>query len=231
MMQVRKAAQRGSAGFDWLDTRYSFSFADYFDPAHMGFRSLRVMNEDRVAPGRGFPMHGHRDMEILTYVLAGRLEHRDSLGNGSVIPAGALQRMTAGTGILHSEYNPSDTEPVHLYQIWIRPEREGLQPGYQELAAAANPASGLRLVAARDGRQGSLTIHQDADVYLAALSGDETITQPLRSGRHAWLQVLRGSVAVHGTHLGAGDGVAISQEPSLEIVGDGPAEVMLFDLS
>lgn len=231
MIQVRKARQRGRAHYDWLDTQYSFSFADYFDPAHMGFRALRVMNEDRIDAGRGFPTHPHRDMEILTYVLSGSLEHRDSLGNGSVIRAGDLQRMTAGTGIQHSEYNPSRTDPVHLYQIWLLPRERGLKPGYEELPAAERPQAGWQLVAAGDGRNGALTIHQDADVHLGRLAAGETHVHALAPGRHAWLQVVRGQVRSHGSVLDAGDGLAVSDDNGVDVAALSDAEVLLFDLA
>jgi quercetin 2,3-dioxygenase len=232
MIQVRKAAQRGRFDHGWLDTYYTFSFADYYDPAHMGFRSLRVINDDRVQPGQGFGMHGHRDMEIVTYVLDGALAHRDSMGNGSIIRAGELQRMTAGTGVRHSEFNPSDTEWVHLYQIWLLPERKGLQPSYEQKAFAEEVRRGsLRLVASPTGEHGSLTIRQDARLYLSTLQAGETVAQVLKPGRHAWLQVLRGRVTLGVQPLAAGDGAAVSDEERLEIIGHNDAEVMLFDLA
>jgi quercetin 2,3-dioxygenase len=232
MIQIRKANARGHADHGWLDTWHTFSFADYFDPEHMGFRSLRVINEDRVAPGQGFGMHGHRDMEIVTCVLSGELEHRDSLGNGSVIRPGELQRMTAGTGVLHSEANPSATEPVHLYQIWLLPERKGLTPGYEQKTFPDEQKQGRwRLVASRDGHDGSLTIHQDAALYLASLGGGEELSRELKPGRHLWLQVLRGAVTLNGQSLVAGDGAAVSDEKAVAIRGNGEVEVMLFDLA
>src|ERR1700730_2384795 len=210
MIQVRKAAERGHFDHGWLDTYHTFSFGDYFDPAHMGFSSLRVINDDRVQPGQGFGMHGHRDMEIVTYVLAGALDHTDSIGNGSIIHAGELQRMTAGTGVRHSEFNPSDKEGVHLYQIWLLPERKGLKPSYEQLAVGEEEKRGrFRLVASPDGVDGSLTIHQDARLYLASLSPGEGVAHEIDRGRAAWLQVLRGSVNVLGNDLSAGDGVAV----------------------
>src|SRR5271166_40545 len=213
MIQVRKAAERGHFDHGWLDTYHTFSFGDYYDPAHMGFRSLRVINDDRVQPGQGFGMHPHRDMEIVTYILDGALEHLDSMGNGSIIKAGELQCMTAGTGIRHSEFNPSDKEWVHLYQIWLLPERKGLEPSYQELALTEEQKRGrFRLVASPDGANGSLTIHQDARLYLASLSPGETVAHQIGRGRAAWLQVLRGKVGVLGNDLSAGDGVAITDE-------------------
>jgi len=232
MIRVRKAAERGSTRIDWLDSRHSFSFGDYYDPANMGFRALRVMNDDWIAPGGGFGAHPHRDMEIVTYVLDGALQHRDSLGTGSVISPGELQRMTAGTGIVHSEFNASQTAPVHLYQIWLLPERKGLTPGYeQKKFPAAEQAGRLRVVASRDGRDGSLTIRQDATLSLATLEAGQTVTATLAPGRSAWVQALRGSVTVNGAPLTEGDGAAVSGETELAITGTGPAEVMVFDLN
>lgn len=233
MMQVRKAGERGHRNYGWLDTHYTFSFNDYFDPAHTRFRALRVMNEDRVAPGQGFGMHGHEDMEIVTYVLSGALEHKDSMGNGEVLRPGELQRMSAGTGIRHSEFNPSSREPVHLYQIWLLPQHRGLTPSYEQKAFAAEERHGrLRLVAAPDGADGALVIHQDARLYLATLGEGEAVTHELQPGRHAWLQVLRGSVRVGSLTLTAGDGVAISEEPRVAVAGvGGESEVLLFDLA
>jgi quercetin 2,3-dioxygenase len=232
MMQIRKSADRGHFDHGWLDTQHTFSFADYYDPQHVKFRALRVINEDRVQPGAGFPTHGHRDMEIVTLVLAGALEHRDSLGNGSIIRPGDVQRMTAGTGVLHSEFNPSATEPVHLYQIWLLPERKGLTPGYEQRSLPREGRSGRwQLAASRDGRDGSLTIHQDASLSLASLDDGQEVSYPLNPGRHAWLQVLRGEVQVNGTALAAGDGAAIEAEGSVQVRGRGPAEVLLFDLA
>src|SRR5689334_8478553 len=197
MIQVRKAAERGHFDHGWLDTYHTFSFGDYSDPARMGFRSLRVINDDRVKPGHGFGMHGHRDMEIVTYVLEGALEHRDSLGNGSVLRPGELQHMSAGTGVRHSEFNPSDREGVHLYQIWLLPERKGLSPSYEQKAFSEEERRGaFRLVASPTGELGSLTIHQDARLYLSALRTGETVAHTLDAGRHAWLQVLRGRLTL-----------------------------------
>src|SRR6516165_1997716 len=218
MIRVRKAAERGHFDHGWLDTYHTFSFADYYDPAHMGFRSLRVINDDRVAPGQGFGTHGHRDMEIVTYVLEGALEHKDNMGNGSVIRAGELQRMTAGTGVRHSEFNPSDNEWVHLYQIWLLPDRKGLEPSYQELALTEEQKRGrFRLVASPGGADGSLTIHQDARLYLASLLLGEGISHEIERGRAAWLQVLRGKVDFLGNDLAAGDGVAVTDEKTVAI--------------
>jgi redox-sensitive bicupin YhaK (pirin superfamily) len=232
MIRVRKAAERGHFDHGWLDTYHTFSFGDYYDPAHMGFRALRVINDDRVQPGEGFGMHGHRDLEIITYVLEGALEHRDSLGNGSVLRPGELQHMTAGTGVRHSEFNPSPAEPVHLYQIWLLPERRGLEPSYEQRPFAEAERRGrLRLVASPDGEEGSLTIRQDARLYLSTLRAGEAVARALEPGRHAWLQVLRGEVTLNGTSLAAGDGAAVSEEERLEIASPGDAEVLLFDLA
>jgi redox-sensitive bicupin YhaK (pirin superfamily) len=232
MIRVRKAAERGHFDHGWLDTYHTFSFGDYSDPAHMGFRSLRVINDDRMQPGQGFGMHGHRDMEIVTYVLDGALEHKDSLGNGSTIRAGELQRMTAGTGVRHSEFNPSDKEVVHLYQIWLLPERKGLKPSYEELALGEDQKRGqFRLVASPDGADGSMTIHQDARLYLASLLPGEGVAHEIVRGRAAWLQVLRGSVNVLGNDLAAGDGVAVTDESAISVQAAVPSEVLLFDLA
>ena len=232
MIQVRRAAERGHFDHGWLDTYHTFSFSDYYDSAHMGFRALRVINDDRVQPGQGFGMHGHRDMEIITYVLDGALEHRDSMGNGSVLRPGELQHMTAGTGVRHSEFNPSHREPVHLYQIWLLPDRRGLTPGYEQKAFPEDERRGkLRLVASPTGEQGALTIHQDARLYLSTLRPGETISHILQPGRHAWLQALRGRVTLNGKPLATGDGAAVSDEERLEITGQADGEVMLFDLA
>jgi quercetin 2,3-dioxygenase len=232
MIQVRKAAERGHFDHGWLDTYHTFSFSDYYDPAHQGFRSLRVINDDRVAPGQGFGMHGHRDMEIVTYVLDGALAHKDSMGNGSILRAGELQRMTAGTGVRHSEFNPSDTEWVHLYQIWLLPQRKGLEPSYEQLAVGEGDRRGrFRLVASPDGVDGSLTIHQDARLYLASLSPGEGVAHEIEPGRAAWLQVLRGSVSVLGHDLVLGDGVAVTDENAIPVHAAAPSEVLLFDLA
>jgi redox-sensitive bicupin YhaK (pirin superfamily) len=232
MIRVRRAGERGHFDHGWLATHHTFSFADYYDPAYLGFRSLRVINDDRVAPGQGFGMHGHRDMEIVTYVLDGALQHRDSLGNGSLIKAGELQRMTAGTGVRHSEFNPSDTEWVHLYQIWLLPERKGLTPSYEQLAVGKEDKRGrFRLVASPDGADGSLTIHQDARLHLASLSPGDGAAHEIGPGRGAWLQVLRGGVNVLGHDLAAGDGVAVTDENVVSVQATIPSEVLLFDLA
>lgn len=231
MFRVRRAAERGHATYDWLDTWHTFSFDTYYDPDHMGFRSLRVINEDRVAPGKGFGMHGHRDMEIITYVLEGSLQHQDSLGMGSVLRPGEFQRMTAGTGIRHSEFNPSEIEPVHLYQIWLLPDERGLTPSYEQTVLPADERHGrLQLVAAPDPQHGALRIHQDARVYLATLDIDHEVRHELSAGRSAWLQVLRGSVILGGHSLATSDGLAITGERSLDVRATAAAEIMLFDL-
>ena len=232
MIGVRPGGARGHSRFGWLDSRHSFSFGDYYDPAHMGFRSLRVINEDRVAPGEGFGTHGHADMEIISYVLEGALEHKDSLGTGAVIRPGEVQRMTAGTGIRHSEFNPSAAEPVHFLQIWILPDRERLAPGYEQRAFAESDRRGrLRLVAAPDGRNGSVTVHQDALVFATLLESGESVEHRFEKGRGGWLQIARGAVRANGATLRAGDGAAIEQEPALRIEGLESAELLLFDLA
>ena len=231
MIRIRNSTDRGHYEHGWLNTYHSFSFGDYHDPQHMGFRSLRVMNEDWVQPGQGFGMHPHRDMEIITYVLEGELEHRDSMGNGSVLGAGEFQRMSAGTGVRHSEFNPSTNHPVHLVQVWLRPHTEGLPPSYEDRSFNETEKSNrLRLVASVDGREDSLTIHQVADVYLSRLDAQTEISHSLAPGRHAWLQVLRGSLLLNDHLLHAGDGAAVSDERTLSIVATEAADVMLFDL-
>jgi len=232
MIKVRPAGERGHANYGWLDTRYSFSFSNYYDPRHMGFRALRVINEDHIAPGQGFGTHGHRDMEILTYVVSGGLEHRDSMGNGEVIRPNEWQRMSAGTGVMHSEFNASQTEPVHLLQIWILPEAEGLRPGYEQKVFAPEEKTGkLKLVASREGGDGALKIHQNVALYNAVLKGGEAVGHRLAPGRHAWVQVIKGAVSVNGTALAAGDGAAVSDETSLDIRAGEDAEILLFDLA
>jgi redox-sensitive bicupin YhaK (pirin superfamily) len=232
MIHTRKAAERGHFNHGWLDTYHTFSFGDYYDPAHMGFRSLRVINDDRVEPDQGFGMHGHRDMEIVTYVLEGSLQHKDSMGNGSIIKAGELQRMTAGTGVSHSEFNPSNEAWVHLYQIWLLPEKKGLQPSYEELALTNEEMLGrFRLVASPDGAAGSMTIHQDARLFLASLLPGKSVAQAIEPGRAAWLQVLRGNVNVLGNSLSAGDGAAVTDENAVTVQAAVPSEVLLFDLA
>ena len=232
MIRVRKAAERGHFDHGWLNTSHSFSFADYYDPDQMGFRSLRVINEDRVAPGQGFGMHGHRDMEIVTYVLEGALQHRDSMGNGSVLRTGELQHMSAGTGVRHSEFNPSDREAVHLYQIWLLPDRKWLEPSYDQKAFSEEERrDALRLVASPTGEHGSLTIRQDARLYLASLSPGQTVFHPIETGRAAWLQVLRGEVTSFSHNLVAGDGLAVTDEKTVAVRAVVPSEVLLFDLA
>ena len=232
MIRVRKASERGHFDHGWLDTYHTFSFSRYYDPQHMGFRALRVINEDRVQPGRGFGTHEHEDMEIVTYVLSGALAHKDSLGTGSAIHPGELQRMTAGTGISHSEFNPSQTEPVHLYQIWLLPEREGLEPSYEQRTFPEEERHNrLRLVASPDGGDGSLTIRQDARLYLATLDEGQEVSKDIPSGRHAWVQVLRGNVSLNGEAISAGDGAAVSEESALAIRAESSSEVLLFDLA
>lgn len=233
MLRIRRSDERGRGDYGWLDARYTFSFAGYHDPSNVHFRALRVMNEDRVAPGGGFPKHPHDNMEIVTYVLEGALAHQDSLGNGSQIRAGELQLMTAGSGIEHSEANASADEPVHLYQIWLFPEAKNLEPGYEQRAFPESDRQGrLQLVASRTGEQDSLTIHQDARLYLGTFDPGESTVHEIDDGRHLWVQVLRGSVTVEGATLDEGDGAALSDEASAEIVGGSTGgEVMVFDLS
>ncbi len=232
MITIRKADERGHFDHGWLNTYHTFSFADYYDPAHMGFRALRVINEDRVQPGRGFPTHAHNDMEILTYILDGALEHTDSMGNGSIIRPGEAQRMSAGTGVRHSEYNHSKSAPVHFLQIWILPERRGIAPGYeQEEFPDSEVRNQLRVIASNDSRDGSVTIHQDVDVYVARLDAGKEVARALRPQRHGWLQVARGAVQLNGEPLTAGDGAATSSEATLTIQAETPAEILLFDLA
>jgi quercetin 2,3-dioxygenase len=232
MINIRPAADRGRTAIDWLDSRHTFSFGDYQDRAHMQFRSVRVLNDDRVAPGMGFGTHSHRDFEILSYVVNGALEHKDSLGTGSVLRPGEVQRITAGTGIAHSEFNPSPTEPVHFLQIWLTPERRGLKPGYEQKAYTEAERRGrLRLVASHDGRDGSVTVHQDADLYVTLPEPGESVKHELRPGRFAWVQVARGAVTLNGKPLSEGDGAAISDESALTVTGKAPAELLLFDLA
>jgi redox-sensitive bicupin YhaK (pirin superfamily) len=231
MLTLRKAADRGHSQHGWLDSWHTFSFADYFDPAHVAFSRLRVINDDRVAPGQGFGTHGHRDMEIISYVVEGAIEHKDSMGNGSIIRPGDVQRMTAGTGVRHSEFNPSATEPVHFLQIWILPRKEGLAPGYEQRTfSAADKRGRFRLVASPDGREGSVTVNQDVCLHAAHFDGSEAATLPLAVGRKAWVQVVRGGVSLNGTELEEGDGVAVEGEPGLAFSHGRAAEVLVFDL-
>jgi redox-sensitive bicupin YhaK (pirin superfamily) len=231
MITLRPSAERGRARLPWLDGRHTFSFADYHDPAHMGYRTLRVINEDRVAPAGGFDTHGHRDMEILTWVLEGTLQHEDSLGHGGPIGPGELQRMTAGTGVLHSEMNGSDEE-LHFLQIWIIPERRGLKPGYEQKAFPESERQGRwRVVASPDAREGSLTVHQDVSLHSTLLGVGEQAEYTLAPGRHAWLQLARGKGTLNGLELKAGDGVAVSEESRLVLTASEPVEALLFDLA
>jgi len=232
MILVRKSADRGHANHGWLDSRFTFSFADYYDPRHIHFRSLRVMNDDRIAPGTGFPTHPHRDMEIVTYVLDGALEHRDSMGNGSVIRPGDVQYMSAGTGVTHSEFNASDKVPVHLYQIWMFPDEKGHKPTYgQKHFAESEKRGNLRLVVSPDGRENSVKIRQDNELYATVLAPGETAQHALKPDRHAYVQVARGSVTLNGQTLETGDGAAISKENSINLAGVNDSEVLLFDLA
>lgn len=232
MLTIRRSEERGRAEHGWLDSRHTFSFADYHDSAHMGFRALRVINEDAVAAAQGFGTHAHRDMEILTYVLEGALEHKDSLGNGSILRAGDVQRMSAGTGVMHSEFNPSPTERVHFLQIWVLPERRGVAPSYAEKHFPVAERRGkLRLFATREGREGSLAWNQDADLYGALLAPRERVTHALQPGRHAWIQLARGAIELDGQTLSAGDGAAVSEQRAVEIAATDDAELLLFDLS
>ncbi len=231
MLAIRPSDERGLANLGWLSSRHTFSFGHYYDPQFMGFGPLRVINEDRVKPGQGFDTHGHSDMEIISYVLDCYLAHKDSLGTGSEIRPGDVQRMTAGTGVRHSEFNASDTDPVHFLQIWILPEREGLEPSYeQKTFGSADKRGRLKLVGSRDGREGSVTIHQDVDLYATLLDADERVRHALRDGRNGWVQVARGSVVLNGNRLSAGDGVALRGAQTVELAGVDDAEVLLFDM-
>lgn len=233
MIKIRRSIERGHANYGWLDTYHTFSFNTYYDPQFMNFRSLRVINEDRVAAGQGFGTHGHADMEILTYVTSGALAHKDSTGGEETLRPHEVQRMTAGTGIRHSEYNPSDSEETHLYQIWILPEKNGLQPGYEQTYFAPEEKTGkLKLVASQDARDGSVKINQDVSVYSSILSNDEEIEHNLAENRHGWLQVVKGSLQVNGQTLNSSDGAAISEEKVLRIkAGENETEFLLFDLA
>jgi quercetin 2,3-dioxygenase len=232
MINLRRANERGGGDFGWLNTKHTFSFSDYYDPRWMGFRSLRVINEDYVAPASGFPTHPHSDMEIITYVLEGKLEHKDSLGTGSVILPGDGQRMTAGRGIRHSEYNPSKSEQVHLYQIWILPEKKSLEPSYEQKSFPTEEKQGkLRLIASPDVKDGSVKINQDARLYVSLLKPGEQVVHDFGKGRHGWLQVAKGGIEVNGQRLEQGDGAAVSDEPRLTVKGAMDSEVLLFDLA
>jgi len=232
MIHVRRSNQRGHARHGWLESFHTFSFADYYDPEFMGFRALRVVNEDRVQPGHGFPPHSHRDMEIITYIVDGALEHKDSIGNGSVIEPGDIQRMSAGTGVTHSEYNHSKRDLVHLLQIWVLPEAQSLEPSYEEKHFDPTSRQGqLRLVASRGGRDGSVVVHQDVEMYAALLNAGDQLQHPLGAGRGAWLQVVGGDLEVNRQPVGAGDGIAITDEPVVVIEAASAGELILFDLA
>ena len=232
MIAVRKATDRGHANHGWLDSHHTFSFADYYDPAEMGFGSLRVINEDRVAPGMGFGTHPHRDMEIVSYVLEGSLEHRDSMGTGSVIRPGDVQRMSAGTGVTHSEFNGSKSDAVHFLQIWIEPKQRGIKPGYEQKNFSVDDKKGrLRLVASPDGAEGSVVIHQDAWVYAAVLDGADVVTRPVAPANRVYVHVARGEVEVNGKRLGPGDGLKMVAESEVKLSGGVGAEVLLFDMA
>ncbi len=229
-MKIRKAHERGHAAHGWLDTWHTFSFADYHDPEWMGYHSLRVINDDLVMPSRGFGMHPHRDMEIVTYILDGALEHRDSMGNGRILHAGDVQYMAAGSGVMHSEFNPSSDEAVHLLQIWIKPDTRGVTPRYAEKSLADAP-DGLHLVTSKSGREGSLEIHQDADLWLAKLGSGDSLSHVLAAGRHAWVHVAGGEVTLNGRELQAGDAAAMEGKETLQMASTGRAQVLLFDLA
>lgn len=231
MMTIRKAEDRGSASHGWLEARHTFSFADYHDPRHMGFRSLRVLNDDVIAPGQGFGMHPHRDMEIITYILSGALQHRDSMGNGRTIRQGEFQYMAAGTGVMHSEFNPSEDKPVHLLQIWLLPDTKGVAPRYAEHRVDLKARGEFRLIASKTGASGSFAIHQDAELLLARLNQGDAAKHPLKPGRHAWTHVAEGDVIVNGEKLKAGDGAALSGENAVAVTASTPAQVLLFDLN
>ena len=231
-LNIRRANERGEADHGWLKSRHTFSFADYYDPAHMGFRTLRVINDDRVAPGQGFGEHPHRDMEIFSYVLEGGLAHKDSMGNGRVLRPGQIQLMSAGRGVTHSEFNPSDSEPLHFLQIWIQPRDRGLTPGYTEWHPKTAHADAPKvLVISPDGRDGSATIHQDADIYRIRLKAGQTVTHELKSGRGAWLQVAEGALTLNGVELHTGDGASTEQAGALKLTATQPTEALLFDLN
>jgi redox-sensitive bicupin YhaK (pirin superfamily) len=231
MIEVRPGPERGHVDHGWLDSYHTFSFDTFYDPQHMHFRHLRVINEDRVAPGQGFPTHPHRDMEIITYVLEGAIEHKDSMGTGSVIRPGEIQHMSAGTGVTHSEYNPSKSELLHLLQIWIMPETKGVRPSYDQKATNLAEHTGqLRLIASRDGSDGAVKINQDTNLYASVLRAGEKVGYTLQPNRYAWLQVARGAVLLNGVDLAAGDGAAVSNETVLEIAGKTDSEILLFDL-
>ncbi|MEO1427774.1 MAG: pirin family protein [Cyanobacteria bacterium J06632_19] len=233
MIIIRPSQERGNANFGWLDSNHTFSFGSYYDPNHMGFSNLRVINEDKVQPGKGFSTHSHKDMEIISYVLEGELEHKDSIGTGSIIRPGDVQRMSAGTGIAHSEFNASNTNGVHFLQIWILPEKKGIQPSYeQKHFSVAEKQGKLKLVASPDGRDNSVTIHQDANLYVAVLNNGDRLNHSTDKNRSLWLQVARGALDINGESLGAGDGAAITEESEIAIVATSDnTEVLLFDLA
>jgi redox-sensitive bicupin YhaK (pirin superfamily) len=232
MITFRDRTTRGQTRTGWLDSKHSFSFGDYYDPAHVGFRSLRVINEDRVIPGAGFPRHGHRDMDILSYILEGSLQHKDNIGSGTVIRPGEIQRMSAGTGVEHSEFNASQSEPVHFLQIWLIPEKRGIKPSYEQKPVPLEERRGkLRLVAAPDGPEGAVTLHEDARVYVANLAAGERVSHDIASGRGVWVQVARGIVGLNGTELREGDGAALEDETNATIEAETDAEILLFDLA
>jgi redox-sensitive bicupin YhaK (pirin superfamily) len=231
MIKIRKADERGHANHGWLDTHFTFSFADYYDPQHMGFRALRVINDDTIAGGGGFGEHPHRDMEIITYVLSGALEHKDSMGNGRIIRPREFQYMAAGTGMTHSEFNPSPSEPVHLLQIWILPDHKGAKPTYAEKSLAKAASGKLYLAASKSGCDGSIPINQDVNVFVGKLGAGDRISYALQPGRHAWVHVAEGGVELNGLTLAAGDGAALSGESAITLAGKSPAQVLIFDLN
>ena len=231
LMKIRKATERGHASHGWLDTYHTFSFADYYDPHWMGFRSLRVINDDLVMPGLGFGTHPHRDMEIVTYILSGSLEHKESMGNGRIIQTGEVQYMSAGTGVQHSEFNPSKDEAVHLLQIWIQPDRTGLMPRYAEKSFANAPTGVFHLVTSKTGRDDSIAIHQDADLWLAKLGAGKRVAHQLAIGRHAWVHIAEGEVTLNGEKLSGGDAAAVDEPAVLELAASKPSQVLLFDLN
>ncbi|EAZ89829.1 pirin family protein [Crocosphaera chwakensis] len=233
MITIRQSQARGNANFGWLDSKHTFSFGSYYDPKHMGFRHLRVINEDKIEPSGGFPTHGHRDMEIITYVLDGALEHKDSMGNGSIIRPGDVQRMSAGTGVTHSEFNASNTDSVHLLQIWILPDKKGIEPSYEEKHFPLSEKQGkLKLIASGDGKDNSLQIHQDVDLYGAVLKEGDSLIHSTNNNRSLWLQIAKGSVQINGQHFNNGDGAAITKESLIEITAtNNQTEILLFDLA
>jgi len=231
MKTILKSNERGHANHGWLDSYHTFSFADYYNPQWMGYRSLRVINDDLVMPGMGFGTHPHRDMEIISYVLSGSIQHKDSMGNGKIIRAGEFQYMAAGTGVQHSEFNPSQTDPLRLLQIWIMPDAKGVKPRYAERNLAAAETGKLHLVTSKTGRDGSMEIHQDADLFLAKLDAGQNVKHPLAKGRHAWAHVAEGEVTINGKKLAGGDALAVSDEDALEIAATKPSQVLLFDLN